>query len=102
MKTHAVLNSTSMFIYKKKLKCIQPIFSLFSYDAVDKALLNVPHMIKKVNVSIRKGDRNNRSEHIPPAKIIQKVDSSNTGVGPRKPILKQVQIGMSNTLIYSD
>jgi hypothetical protein len=77
-------------------------FSLFSYDAVDKALLDAPHMIKKVNVSTRKGDRNNQSEHIIPAKIIQKVDNSNTGAGPRKSIMKQVQIGMSNTLIYSD
>jgi len=93
MKTLVVLNLMSKFI-EKNSNVLKLFFFLFSYDAVDKALLYRPHIIKKIEVHLTKGNRNSQSTLITSPKNIQAESNYSDSASRKKSILKQVQIGI--------
>jgi hypothetical protein len=64
---------------------------------VDKALLDVPHMIRKVPIEIRKGDRNNQQNRIVTPKLRYTSSENNIRSAARKTNLQQPQT--SNILV---
>ncbi len=68
----------------------------FSYDSVDQILLNSPHRIGRIDVSVRKGDRDVPRRRSPTPGPTPKTDNNNrSGVISKKSNLKQVTMSMS-------
>ena len=98
-KMHAALNSMSNFIEKIEMYISTIVVYLFSYDSVDKAVLDAPHKIKRIDLTVKKGNRDTQSVGITlsPANRVPLNPIDGT---PKKSNIKQVQIGTLSVFTY--
>lgn len=75
-------------------------FFLFSYDSVDKALLDIPHSIRRIEIQLEKAGREEATSDILPAKIPASPLNNEPAVMQKELRQKQRQAGNSiNALI---
>jgi hypothetical protein len=74
----------------------------FSYDSVDRILLAAPHRIGKIDVDVKKGDRDvpRRRSRTPGPTLKSDSDNNNPGVISKKSNLKQVTMSMSMAFLF--